>query len=69
MMLCHVMSMLGLCYVMLCYIMLCYVMLCIGGDLAPSLGDGKHFLRNKFSNDLFKEKISILTPKISDDLF
>ena len=37
----------------------------IGGDLAPSLGgDQKNFWMT-----FFKEKISISTPKISDDLF
>jgi len=35
----------------------------LGGDLAPSLGG-----RKKVSNDPFKEKISIFTPKVSDDL-
>src|SRR6218665_588934 len=44
---------------------------CIGGDLALSLGNLKHFSWTKFSNDLFYEKFPfpILTPKISDDLF
>src|SRR6218665_2302458 len=79
--LCHVM----LCYVTLCYVMLCYVMLCYvlyivlcrvmlccansGGDLAPSLGDGKLFRGQTFVNEVFSEKISIFTPKISDDHF
>src|SRR6218665_847668 len=35
----------------------------MGGDLAPSLGDAKKFSRT------FPEKISIFTPKNSDDLF
>src|SRR6218665_3925298 len=40
-----------------------------GGDLAPSLGDGKFFRGPRFLNDVFPEKISIFTPKVSDDLF
>ena len=31
--------------------------------------EGKKFLRTKFSNELLLEKSSILTPKISYDLF
>jgi len=30
--------------------------LVIGGDLAPSLGDGNNISRTKFSNDLFLGK-------------
>jgi len=41
----------------------------MGGDLAPSLGGTDKISRINFSNDLFLGKISILTPKISDDLF
>src|SRR6218665_2414402 len=40
-----------------------------GGDLAPSLGDGKFFRGPRFLNYVFPEKMSIFTPKISDDLF
>jgi len=37
--------------------------------LGAELGGRKIFSRTKFLNDLFKEKIPIFTPKISDDLF
>src|SRR6218665_979320 len=40
--------------------------LSIGGDLAPSLGDGKNFADQE---GFFKKKNSIFTAKISDDLF
>ena len=40
-----------------------------GGDLTPSLGDGKFFRGPRFLNDVFFGKISIFTPKISDDFF
>ena len=30
-----------------------YLEVCIGGDLAPSLGDGKTFRRPRFLNDVF----------------
>src|SRR6218665_98555 len=39
-----------------------------GGDLAPSLGDGKNFRGPKFLYDFFFE-IPIFRAKISDDLF
>jgi len=42
----------------------------MGRDLALSLGGTeKVFTDQIFSNDLFQGKNSILTPKISDDLF
>ena len=40
----------------------------IGGDLALSLGGREKFRGPTFFNDLFWEKIFILTSKISDDL-
>ena len=41
----------------------------IGGDLAPSLGDGKNFAAQIFERPFYRKQISILPPKISDDLF
>ena len=40
-----------------------------GGDLAPSLGDENIFRGPRFLNDVIFEKISIFTPKNSDDFF
>jgi len=41
----------------------------IGGDLARSLGGRIKFRGLNFGMTFFRKKISILTPKISDDLF